>query len=75
MATKFPPDYINANHDAQLLTVIVVFTFLAIAAVILRLISRRLKNVAIGVSDMLVVFGLVKFFLSRTKAEYNLTRY
>lgn len=59
MASKFPQDYVDANHDAQLLTVIIVFTFLAIAAVILRLISRRLKKVAIGIDDILVVFGLV----------------
>ena len=59
MTSKFPQDYIDANHDAQLLTVIIVFTLLAIAAVILRLISRRLKKVAVGIDDMLVVFGLV----------------
>ena len=69
MASKFPKDYVNANHDAELLSVIIVFSFLAIAAVNLRLISRRLKEVAIGLDDMLIVSGLVPCLqIGRTRA-------
>ena len=47
------------NHDAEFYTISSVFTALATIAVIMRVSSRHMKKVAVGVDDILVVIALV----------------
>ena len=52
----------DENHDAEVYTVVAVFTTLAVFATILRLTSRHMKKVAVGIDDVLIVIGLVGRF-------------
>ncbi|KAL9010301.1 MAG: hypothetical protein Q9173_004755 [Seirophora scorigena] len=47
------------NHDAEILSVVIVFTILAVLATLLRVTSRHMKKVAVGADDVLIVVGLV----------------
>ena len=47
------------NHDAEIISVVSVFTVLAVLATILRVTSRHMKNVSIGIDDILILVGLV----------------
>lgn len=49
----------NENHDAEVITIVAVFTTLALIATILRLTSRHLKQVAVGIDDLLIIVGLI----------------
>ncbi|KAL8961375.1 MAG: hypothetical protein Q9193_002066 [Seirophora villosa] len=47
------------NHDAEIFSVVIVFTILAVLATLLRVTSRHMKKVAVGADDVLIVAGLV----------------
>lgn len=49
----------NQDHDAQVYTYAIVFTALTIIAVIMRVTSRHMKRVAVGVDDVLITLALV----------------
>lgn len=49
----------DQNHDTQVYTYAVVFTVLTIIAVVVRVTSRHMKNVAVGIDDVLIILALV----------------
>ena len=49
----------NQNHDAEVITVAVVFSVLSICAVLLRLTSRHMKNATVEIDDLMIVFALM----------------
>ena len=49
----------DQNHDTEVYIYAVVFTVLAIIAVLVRVTSRHMKNVAVGIDDVLVILALV----------------
>lgn len=49
----------DQNHDLQVYIYATVFTILTIMAVVVRVTSRHMKNVAVGVDDVLVILALV----------------
>lgn len=53
------PD-LSANHDAEIISILVVFTVLALIAYVLRVMSRRMKRVPIGIDDVLLTIALVR---------------
>ena len=53
----------DENHDVEVYTIVAVFTALAISATVLRLTSRHMKKVAVGIDDVLILIGLVRGFL------------
>lgn len=59
MASNSNGQDFNANHDTQLLTVIIAFTIFALTAVVLRIISRRMKKLKLWVDDYLIFIALV----------------
>lgn len=50
---------LNANHDAEIIGVVVAFTVLTLFAFTLRAISRRMKRIAFGLEDVLLTLALV----------------
>lgn len=58
------PDQISAlkgqNHDTEIFTCAAVFSALALFAVAVRVTSKHMKNVTVGVDDVMVVVALVK---------------
>lgn len=61
----------DQNHDAEVYICAVVFTVLAILAVLVRVTSRHMKNVAVGIDDVLVILALVSKSFSPYKKESN----
>ena len=69
----------NQNHDTEVYALAAVFSILAIFAVIVRVTSRHMKKVAVGIDDVLVFIALVRHWhpqvwnktllLPRTKAD------
>ena len=64
LTAGFTPEQLAAmqdeNHNAEVYTVAVVFSALAVASVALRVTSRHLKSAAVvGVDDALVIAALV----------------
>lgn len=49
----------DQNHDVQVYTYAIVFTVLTIIAVIVRVTSRHMKKVAVGIEDVLIIIALV----------------
>lgn len=49
----------DQNHDVQVYVYATVFTILTIIAVVVRVTSRHMENVAVGVDDVLVILALV----------------
>ena len=47
------------NHDTEVYALAAVFSILAILAVIVRVTSRHMKKVAVGIDDVLVFIALV----------------
>jgi len=47
------------NHDAEVYTCAIVFSVLTILAVTVRVTSRHMKSVAVGIDDVLVMVALV----------------
>ena len=50
----------DQNHDVQVYTYAIVFTILTIIAVIVRVTSRHMKKVAVGIDDVLIILALVE---------------
>ena len=50
----------DENHDTQVYVVATVFTILTIIATVMRVTSRHMKKVAVGIDDVLIVFALVR---------------
>jgi hypothetical protein len=55
------PNYINANHDASVLSAIVIWSVLATIAMALRLASKRVGQARLGIDDMLLVISYASF--------------
>ena len=53
----------NENHDVKVYTYAVVFIVLTILAVLVRVTSRQMKDVAFGIDDGLIVLALVWIYL------------
>jgi hypothetical protein len=49
----------NANHDAEIITTAVVFSVLAVAAIILRVVARRMKNLSLASDDYILMIAWV----------------
>ncbi len=49
----------DQNHDAEVYTYAIVFSVLTIFAVVVRVTSRHMKSVAVGIDDVLVMIALV----------------
>ena len=49
----------DQNHDSEIITYVVVFSILAIIATAVRVTSRHMKKVAVGIDDLLVIVALV----------------
>ena len=49
----------DQNHDTEVYACAAVFSILAIFAVIVRVTSRHMKKVAVGIDDVLVFIALV----------------
>ena len=49
----------NQNHDTEIYTCSIIFSGLAILAVVARVTSRNMKNVTVGVDDVLIMAALV----------------
>lgn len=47
------------NHNAEIYTCAIVFSALAVLAVAVRVTSRHMKNVVVGLDDILVLSALV----------------
>ena len=60
----------DENHDTQVYTYATVFTALTIIAVLMRVTSRHMKSVAVGIDDVLIVLALVgkPFFQYKTRS-------
>ena len=48
------------NHDSEIIAYVVVFSVLAVVATAVRVTSRHMKKVAVGLDDLLIVFALVQ---------------
>lgn len=59
MASQPSEENLKGNHDAAIITVVVVFASLSVTATILRIISRRMKKVKLQVDDYMLFFALV----------------
>lgn len=66
----------DQNHDVQVYTCAIVFTILTIIAVVVRVTSRNMKNVAVGIDDVLIILALVGkpcfLYKPRSNAERDL---
>jgi hypothetical protein len=49
----------DQNHDTEVYTRAAVFSILAIFAVTVRVTSRHMKKVAVGIDDVLVIIAMV----------------
>ena len=54
------------NHDAEIISIVSVFSTLSVVALALRLLSRRIKRVGFDWDDYLVVAAWVCISLSST---------
>lgn len=59
------------NHDAEIISIVVVFSSLSLAALTLRLMSRRLKHVNLDWDDYLVVASWVCICLPSPLSELH----
>ena len=63
----------DENHDTQVYVVAIVFTILTIVATVMRVTSRHMKKVAVGIDDVLIILALVGkplfHYKARSKAE------
>ena len=49
----------DENHDTQVYAWAIVFTILTIIATVMRVTSRHMKKVAVGIDDVLIILALV----------------
>ena len=59
----------DENHDTQVYVVAVVFTILTVIATVMRVTSRHMKKVAVGIDDVLIILALVRKPLFYHKAR------
>ena len=52
------------NHDLEIITYVVIFSILAVIATAIRVASRHMKKVAVGVDDLLVFLALVGYSIT-----------
>ena len=56
----------NQNHDTEIFTCAAVFSILTLLAVLMRVTSRHMKRVAVGIDDVMVMAALVRPYIPRT---------
>lgn len=61
----------DENHDTQVYVYAIVFTILTIIATVMRVTSRHMKKVAVGIDDVLIILALVRYPLFHYKARSN----
>lgn len=49
----------DENHDTQVYAWAIVFTILTVIATVMRVTSRHMKKVAVGIDDVLIILALV----------------
>lgn len=49
----------DENHDTQVYVYAIVFTILTIIATVMRVTSRHMKKVAVGIDDVLIILALL----------------
>ena len=59
----------DENHDTQVYVVAIVFTVLTVIATVMRVTSRHMKKVAVGIDDVLIILALVTKPLLQYKAR------
>lgn len=59
MASQSSNKNLEGNHDTEVLAVVIVFATLSVVAMVLRVISRRMKKNRLGVEDFLITLTLV----------------
>ena len=63
MTASLTPEQLLAlkkqNHNTEIYTCSIVFSILTIVAVVLRVTSKHMKKVAVGIDDVLVAAALV----------------
>ena len=64
----------DENHDTQVYVVAIVFTILTIIATVMRVTSRHMKKVAVGIDDVLIILALVGKPLFHYKARLEAER-
>ena len=64
----------DENHDTQVYVVAIVFTILTIIATVMRVTSRHMKKVAVGIDDVLIILALVRKPLFHYKARSEAER-
>ena len=59
--TSTDPDTVSAdqNHNDEIITIVAVFSNLSFITLILRVLSRRLKSIALHVDDYLLIASWV----------------
>ena len=67
-STPVPADP-NANHDAEIISVVVVFTVITVAAFAARVLTRVWKRIPLGIDDALLAVALV------SQTSYRLGRH
>ena len=50
----------DENHDTQVFVVAIVFNILTIIATVMRVTSRHMKKVVVGINDVLIILALVR---------------
>ncbi len=64
-----PQDGLYANRGYRVLVANVVLALLATFAVVLRIVARRLKKVALGADDIAIIIALVRNESTRSKNQ------
>ena len=64
----------DENHDTQVYVYATVFTVLTIIATVMRVTSRHMKKVAVGIDDVLIILALVGNPLFHYKARSDAKR-
>ena len=67
MASTAPAFDPNDNHDAEIISVAVVFSFLSLLIVVARLWSKRITTKYLQIDDYLLVAAWVRVAISQTK--------
>ena len=60
----------TVNHDAEIISIVTVFSSLSVVALALRLLSRRIKRVGFDWDDYLVVAAWVCISLRLTSMDF-----
>lgn len=71
MAPMTPTLDPTANHDAEIISISVVFTTLSLLSVIARLTSRKMLHSTFGADDILLLCSWVHIFPEKILHELN----